>query len=70
MAKNLLVSEDSLIEFVFGLVFLLIALVIGFALVGNVYALTAAVVMLLIKDGLPNAVIGGKNLIFGEGEKK
>lgn len=49
------------IQLMYGFVLLVLALMLATVLVGNVYALTAVVCALLIKDGLPNFIIGFKN---------
>jgi hypothetical protein len=50
------------IQLLYGFTLLAIAIVIAVSLVGNVYMLTAAVCLLLIKDGMPNFVVGCMNL--------
>ena len=54
--------DFDVIQLLYGFVLLALALMIAVSFVGNVYMLTAAVCLLLITDGLPNFVIGAKNL--------
>ena len=57
-------EEDfSTIQLWYGFVLLVLAVLVGTVLVGNVYVITAAVCALLIKDGLPNFIMGVKTYL-------
>ena len=58
------------IQLLYGFVLLSIAVMMATYLFGNVYAITAVVCMLLIKDGFPNFIIGARKVANGHDKKK
>lgn len=54
--------DYDVVQVLYGFTLLATALVVATVLVGNVYALTGVLCLLLIKDGLPNFIIGAMKL--------
>lgn len=58
-SKSLFKEPDyNTVQFLYGFVLIALAVIMTVFMPGNVYVLTGAVALLLIKDGLPNLVIG------------
>lgn len=54
--------DYDVVQVLYGFTLLALAVALATALVGNVYALTGVLCLLLIKDGLPNFIVGAMKL--------
>lgn len=55
-------ADSNTIQMLYGFALCAIAVIMSLWFVGNVLVITAAVALLLVKDGLPNFIIGVKNV--------
>lgn len=54
--------DYDVVQVLYGFTLIALAIALATMLVGNVYALTGVLCMLLIKDGLPNFIVGAMKL--------
>lgn len=59
---NIVDLDQNTIQLLFGVVYVLLAALIATSFLGNIMILTAVVVLMLLVNGVPNMIMGIKNM--------